>query len=761
MQNHFAKRRVVAALLSCVATSTLAPAAFAADGASAAQSDAIVVTARKREETAQDVPVSLNAFGSDQLESANVRSGKDIAAITPGLVWKGDKVVGGSNIFIRGIGTTTTSAGIASAVGVYFDEVYLSSQLMSNIAAYDLARVEVLKGPQGTLYGQNTTGGAIRFIPKAPRVGGGESADIKVDVGNYGATNVEGGASFDISSTMAARVSFKNESRNGIYRNLTDGGHMGKLDSKALRLQLRWEPVDNLSIEPTVNYAKASSDGAFYKRIDYTNETMDGYCANPRPGTAPGCASVFGPYGFDVPGQGVVQPDGNAYHLSTSFGKTAEEVVKMLGGSLKVEYGLGAFSVTSVTSYYDVKDHVLQDVDDAAPNLTNQWDTNHTHQFTQELRLTSTTSGPLDWVVGAYYFDESIKAEVAVYGPNYATFYDQKSKAVSLFGESTYHFTDKLALALGLRWSHDKREIDFATGGASAVNGMDYIDINRSDLVDPLSFAGSKSWGRFSGRAVLSYKLDDALLYASYSRGFKGGVFNLGAASVDAMNFVKPETVDAYELGVKSEWFDNRLILNAAAFYYDYKDKQETYFNNGRTILSNAQARVYGLEIDATAHPVRGMTLQAGASLLDTKYTSFPGCNVEYGGPDLLVGAGTTPINCTGNRLTGAPKSSIYLMARYDLDILGRTLTPQVDARYTSRTFFNYENLDFNSQGGYWLVNARLGYEISDAIKLSGWVQNIASKQYYVDGYNISATGSGLLNPGKPRTYGATLEMSF
>ncbi|MFA7585030.1 MAG: TonB-dependent receptor [Novosphingobium sp.] len=751
----------MASLLSCGAVIAFTQAGYAADGVKEESDDSIVVTARKREETAQDVPVSLNAFGGAQLEAANVRSGKDIAAITPGLVWKGDKIVGGSNIFLRGIGTTTTSAGVASAVGVYFDEVYLSSQLMSNIAAYDLARVEVLKGPQGTLYGQNTTGGAIRFIPKAPRIGGGESADIKVDVGNYGATNVEGGASFDISSTMAARVSFKNESRNGIYRNLSDGGHMGKLDSKALRLQLRWEPIEDLSIEPTVNYAKASSDGAFYKRVDYTNESMDGYCANPGPGTAPGCTWLFGPNGFDVTGQGVIQPDDNAYHLSTNFGDTAEEVVKMLGGSLKVEYGLGAFNITSVTSYYDVKDHVLQDVDDSAANLTNQWDTNHTHQFTQEIRLTSTNSGLLDWVVGGYYFDESVNVEVAVYGPNYATFYDQKSKAASLFGEATYHFTDKLSLALGLRWSHDKREIDFATGGAAVDNDTVYIDIDRSDLVSPLVYAGSKSWSQMSGRAILSYKLDDALLYASYSRGFKGGVFNLGAASPDTMNFVKPEVVDAYELGVKSELFGGKLILNGAGFYYDYKNKQETFFNNGRTVLSNAQARVLGFELDATARPVQGMTLQAGLSLLDTKYTSFPDCNVEYVGPEILVGAGTKPVSCTGNHLTGAPKSSIYLMVRYDVDLFGHMLTPQVDAKYLSRTYFNYENMDFNSQKGYWLVNARLGYELSDTIKLSGWVQNIANKQYYVDGYNISATGSALLNPGKPRTYGATLEMSF
>ncbi|MFO1377857.1 MAG: TonB-dependent receptor [Steroidobacteraceae bacterium] len=722
----------------------------------------IVVTARKRDESAQSVPVSINAFSEEQLRSVGVAATKDIVKITPGLQWKGDSPFGGNNIFLRGVGANSTEFTSSPAVGVYLDETYLSTQAYHGFATFDMERVEVLKGPQGTLYGRNTTGGAIKYVTRKPKVGEGFNGDLKLDVGNFGLVKAEGGLGADVGENVAVRLGFLSWDRGGIYHDYVQDVNSTDINVKAFRFQVAAKPTDRLSIDVGASYGRSRSDDIRYKRVDTVDPaTIDpsgafftGRCANPHVGTAPGCTSFLQFFG--------ATDDLNTDAFEVQSDLTRKQVLERIttwGFTGVVNYDFDFATLTSATSYFKLKLAGPQDVDGTAANIITINDRVRDHQISQEFRLTSNGDGALKWVVGAYYFRDVMHmrkpVNIAPLGFGFGEATDQVTDAFSLFAEGTYSITDRFDVTVGGRWSHDKLKDDFTyynyfNDGVSQL--VSYDEIVRDNAFLPGTFTlndQKKSWSNLSGRLVLSYKIQpDVMVYASFNRGYKAGEFNVGANSPQTAIFVDPEKLNAFEAGLKSELLDQKLRLNVAGFYYDYKDKQETLFDTGVAILSNADARVKGVEVDFTAQPVQQLTLSAGYSYLDAKYKHFPSCHPDGS-------------NCDGNRLTSAPKGQLNALARYEFDVNGHELAVQGGVQHSSKRYFDFRNVSYIADKSYWLFDARVSFEVSEAMSVSAWVENIGNTRYFADGYDVSVFGYSLLAPGMPRAYGGSFTYRF
>lgn len=734
-----------------------------ADDSTSQEEGAIIVTARRRNETVQDIPLSINAFGSEALDNFGVDESRDVAKLVSGVDWKAGSSTARNNVFVRGVGNASVAYSSSPAVGLYLDDTYLNAQSLAGFSTFDIARVEVLKGPQGTLYGRNTTGGAIKFVPNKPKVGDPLSAEASVDVGNYYYVRAEAAISVPLGDVAALRVAVNTANRGGMFRDSVNRDLLVDRDVKAIRATLVVEPTDQFSIQLMGTYGRSISDNKRYKRIDYADPSTiqfdpvigpfyTGICANPGIGTAPGCTNLFVAVGLDDPD---LNPSETAVQSGLRRGDSPERN-EVYGGQLTLNYDFGPASLTSVTSYFhnDVLD--TQDVSGSAQNLLVLQDSAKPRQFSQEVRLASNGDPDFRYLVGAYYFRERLAATAPVsitgFGVGFGAEYGQVTETKAAFAEGSYRVTPELDVTVGLRYSDDKKNVDFrhyffTPDGRPVVGFGDVLELGLipdfavNDVVD-----GSNS---LSGRVSISYTIaKDVLLYASANRGFKGAEFNVGADLVQTATFVEPETVDAFELGLKSQFLDGAVTFNLAGYYYNYKDKQETIFDSGVARLANAQARVYGLDAEIGVKPVEGLTLSGNISLLDAKYKRFANCTP--------AGA-----DCSGNRLPNAPKFSAHIVTSYSIPVGDRSITIQGDASYRTKTEFSPLNLAYLQQDDYWLFGARVTAELNDSLELGAWIKNIANKAYFQDMFAVSSIGYSIGLPGDKRTYGVTLRGKF
>lgn len=710
--------------------------------------------------------MSISALGSDTLKDRGVVENRDVAKLVAGVSWKAGSSTGRNNVFVRGIGNANVAYSSSPAVAVYLDDTYLNAQSLNGFSAFDIDRVEVLKGPQGTLYGRNTTGGAIKFVTVKPKVGASPTGSASIDVGNFGYVKGEAAVSLPLGDKAALRIAGYSVNRGGMYRDFIAGDRLVDRDVKAVRATLVVEPIDNFSIILTGTYGRSESDNMRYKRIDYVDPATVGFdpvngpfytgtCAHPGIGTAPGCTNLFIASGLDVP-----DPKTDKFLIQSGLRRgQSPEKNEVYGGSLSLNYDLGSATLTSVTSYFhdDVLD--TQDPSGSEQNLLSLQDTAKPRQFSQEVRIASNGNPDFRYVVGAFYFRENLNATAPVSitgaGIGFGAKYKQITSSKALFAEGSYRLTDKLDFTVGLRYSNDSKNVDFTyynfVPDGRPVIGYAALSTDPAlGLTNVFSANGLKdSSNSLSGRVSLSYKFTDhVMVYASANRGFKGNEFNVGADNPLTATFVKPETVDAFEVGLKSEMLDRKLTLNLAGYYYNYKNKQETIFDTGVARLANAQARVWGLDGEVALRPVEGLMLSANFSLLDAKYKSF----------DFCTPAGAS---CTGHRLPNAPKFSTTLVAQYKIPLGQRSLTLQTDATYRTKTDFSPLNLSYLQEPSYWVVGARASIDLTDKFELSGWIKNIGNRRYFADMYDVSVLGYSEGIPGEPRTFGATLSAHF
>jgi iron complex outermembrane receptor protein len=722
--------------------------------------DEIVVTARKRVETLGDVPQAVSVFTAEDVARFGYTTSSDLVRQTPNLMWHSILGMATPHIFLRGIGSTTFNGNQANAVGLHIDGVYQGATITYGFGLLDLERIEILKGPQGTLFGRNTTAGVINFIPRKPDPADGANAQIRATYGRFNEANLEAAAGFAINDEAAVRIAAVTLNRGGYVtnKNPTSGiEDQGAIDMWSARAQARYIPGD-LEILLNVHGGKNRSDIIPGKQV-----------------------GVVCPAGMSVPQLGVCT-DFFGFRDTTnpreSFANFhSYDFIDTWGAGATVTWHGDAFDIVAQSGFDGNKRKLNNDSDAGAVLALKANTISKYHQFSQEVRALSTGEGPFAWIVGANYYEDDLQAfqnyAANGYGPGglsrvfpveegIASTMHQETTSYAFFGEGTYAITPRLKFTGGVRWTYDRRRADRraflfnATG--YAVNFIDRPTALGRLLVDTIPRTMvSRSWREWTGRANLAFDLtDDVMVYANYAHGFKGGDFNGGALFAPAeATIVNPEFLDSYEVGFKGSAADRRLTFEGAAFYYDFQDQQVSQNVPGPTVtlqsLANAaKTRVYGAELSVSAQPTDALFLQGKAGVLDAKFKEF------------LLDPTNPASSFAGNRTASSPRLTLAGTARYDVPVGAYMLSAQLDGSYTGSHYFSVDNNPVLYEDGYWLANTSLALRSADErYSATVWVKNLFSENYLVTGLANTSLGFIELFPGMPRTFGVTVAASF
>lgn len=698
-----------------------------------AQVEDIVVTAQKRSENLQDVPISISAVTSDTLQSAGVKGTEDLQIAVPGIQVSRQNT--STQFYIRGIGTTGAAAGQEAATAVFVDGVYMPSMTGSTLGLNNIERVEVLKGPQGTLYGRNATAGAVNVITRTPSTD--THANAEFGYGNYdtvdASTYITTGLADNVAIDFAGR--YANQG-NGFGRNVTTGGDANKRREYALRTKL-YGDFGALKLTAAADYSKETGDTGVTYRPTETGVLLSG-----QKGYS---------YGF--------------YDIQADATPVTRVVNKGISG--RVEYDAGPITITSITAYRDVSQFTVVDFDASELPLAKVLQTEGNGQFTEELQFASSNKNGFDWIVGLFYLDSYAKyAPFALEGAFAAPFVRQNvlarqdTKSYAAYAQATLDVWQDARITVGARYTIDKRELT-ASVTANSPAGTEV------SLVP--EFSKQETFKKPQWRIALDQRLNsDVLLYASYSRGFKSGVYNL----TDPFNpVVRPETLDAFEVGVKSDLFDRRLRFNVAGFYYLYDDIQLTsLIQANQQLLNAAKAKVYGIDVDFNAVPVENLNIRGGGQWLHARYTNFPGVPIVVPGvagnatvscPDPSGALPNSPGFCdgSGNRMIKTPDIQFTFGVDYTIPLAsGSGLTFTADWLYNDGFF--WEPANRTRQKSYSLVNGQVRWTNADkSVFVRVWARNLLDKEYY--NQIVEAVTGDIGTPAAPRTYGASVGFSF
>ncbi|MFT3965226.1 MAG: TonB-dependent receptor [Sphingobium sp.] len=731
------------------------PAADAAADADADASRDIVVTASRREERLQDVPTSVTALDASKFALGGIgRSANEVLNLVPNAS-AATQQHGRPRWWIRGVGAGQQQIDLASPVGFYLDDVYISNASATGLPLFDIERVEVLRGPQGTLWGKNTTGGAVNVISKRPSLRGDDDNYVKLEYGSYDNKIAEGGLGTTIvDDKLAARLSFRIDDRGGRFNNLYTGEKSNAIYDSVFRGQLLAKPTDTLQALLNVHYRRYKTQGSYW--------TSASYAAN---------GQLRGGY---APSTAINDISANAPEWSNT---------RQFGGSLHVDWDIGDLTLTSITGYERWDSKGPGDTDYSPLEVSRNYKNERSSQWTQELRLASAQDNRFNWILGLFYFNEKIRSNsysatlpagtVPALAPTTTppaaayslTSFAHKAESGAAFGSGTFAFTDALKLTVGARWTRETKTLAFNRLAGAATSWSNYAQWWNS-YTGTYGGAGTfsntlrKTWDAFTYDVTPSWKIDrDNLLYVKFSHGLKSGGFNTAATLPIALTDVRPERLDAYEIGYKSQWLDGRLTFNATAFHYDYRDVQVNVVGpnpgavGGATVsyLQNAEkARVNGAEFELNAEPVDGLNINAALGLLDTKYKTF---QVLNGGANLA-----------GNQFVRSPHVTLNGGASYKFAIgdLGK-LELAADARYTSRQFYYVTPQDvvtryYLQQKPYTLANLRVTYTTpNEKISVSGFLNNLFDVRYLnhaLPAYNGTTVTGETVAWADPLTFG-------
>jgi iron complex outermembrane receptor protein len=758
-----------------------APAADAAVDAAAGE---IFVTARRREEDAQDVPIALSVVSTQTLERTGNFTLGQVQQLVPSLqVFSFNPR--NTNVNIRGLGSNValTNDGLENGVGFYVDNVYYGRPGQSQFDLIDLAQIEVLRGPQGTLFGKNTTAGAINITTREPSFDPELTAEATL--GDYGYHQIRASGSVPIiADKVALRLSVADTHRDGFLTNIYNGSKAQDYDNFSVRGQLLIKPVDDLSIKIIGDYSHQKQHyvlnipvtyfGAFDSGVAIANNIFDrtrraGYTLLP--------ADPFKRIG---------DSDGHYQAYMKSYGVSGQ-----------VDWDLGPVALTSVTAYRWWDWDPANDSDNTSLDVNvKAQQANRQRQFSQELRLASTGKNTIDYVVGAYYFWQIVRGYGAsAYGTGAANWYaptanpivanaalngfeanstsTPETKSLALFGQATWNITDTLSLTGGLRYTHEKKQGAF---NQFWVSGTDLSTLApaqataaaalRTQFNPVTSFDARLTDDSVSGLISLGWKVTpDVLLYGTYSRGNKSGGLNLTVLPATATPEVKPETVDNFEVGIKSQFLDNKLTLNLAGYWTEVSDYQTAISQVplvGPVIqyISNIpKVRSRGAEADLSYAPSQWVSFSAGLAYTDATYRDY--ANAPQAPENAAVGDARTQ-NLTGTQLPGVPKFTYTLGADVAQPLSsweGRSVEIYGHADYSHRSGFNTSvfNSHYADVPGYGILNARIGLRTDDGLwDISLWARNLANKNYF---QALTVTAFGTVNGtiGDPRTVGVTV----
>ncbi len=691
----------------------------------ALQIEEIIVTAQKREQNLNDVSVAVTVFTGDDIREQRLGQPVDLAAQTPNL--NINETFGNSitNVSIRGLGLNDYAVNNNPAAGIYIDEVYLVSPAMLTFQLFDMERVEVLKGPQGTLYGRNTTAGAVRFISRKPT----EEFEgyLSADYGRYDHFILEGAIGGQVAEGLTGRVAVQTSQRNdGFQLNRATGGKVGEIDRSAWRGLLNWQPSEDLDVLLNVHGGFDKSDTLLVK-VDNALTPVD---------------------------------DGVADPFSSSAGNDTELDNENYGVSLTINWDLSDdLTLTSVTGYEDYERSHDEDRDGTTLVQLDGLFLNNIEQVSQELRLTYVRD---DYALigGVFYGNDDVSTRdifdssdlLPLFGPAFATAkaigneYAQEADSYAIFGHAEWQLHEDWKFIAGLRYTEEDKE--FKEAFTFLQVGEDRTEIQ---VFPPVS--NDYSVSNLSGKAGIDYTgFENALLYASFSRGFKSGNFQgqLTFNPADLQAFDK-ELVTAYEIGAKTQLLNNSLQFNVSAFFYDYEGVQiygpifQSVVGPLFGITNAGDAEVYGAEFDLLWKAAAGLDIRLGLGLLDTEIT------------DSFV-----PNVTEGSKLPNSPDVNFNAGVKYQWQLTPALVADiMLDTSYKDDVSYDIVNQPMETlEDGYWITNARAGITAANGrwgVHL--WGRNITDEVYRTQ-VLTSSVGFGE-NYGLPATYGISVDLNW
>lgn len=782
----------------------------AADAETTAQAEPggndIIVTARRRQESAQDIPLAVSVLGAQQLDDTGAFNVNRLQQLAPTLQFYSSNPRN-TAVNIRGLGVPfgLTSDGFEQGVGIYVDDVYYSRVASATFDFLDVAQIEVLRGPQGTLYGKNTTAGAINIQTNQPTFDFEGRAEVSI--GNYNFQQARLAVSGPISDTVAARVAFSGTSRNGTIRNVTTGENIQSLDNIGLRAQLLWEPTGDLKVKLVGDYNKqdAVCCGSVFVGTGATQRPLN------RQFAALAAAQNYTP------------PSTNPFDRLTDLDSNLNAGNVIAGLALKVTWDVGPGTLTSVSAwrYWDWKPENDRDFTGLSIVALSQ-NPSQQDQWTQELRY-AYSGDRIDFVAGAFAFNQRIDTQGTeqhginssrwTIAPNNALSNDPsvlngltarntqflKSTSAALFGQLSWKVTDAFTIQPGARLNYDKKSGFYQrrvfTGTGTELLGTETDARSRAQLAvfTPQVSAPADSDWNLTYDLTASYELaPDVLAYGTYAKSFKTIGINQNGLPTDANGVpiaaagtIRPEKVDHFEVGLKSQFWDRKATLNLAAYRTDIRDYQATV-NNGqfgvlRGFLANAgKVRSQGIEADFSVRPSARFNAYTNAAYTDAKYVRFTDapCPPELaGGTTAQAGqtpsapgtpGGLSPANCdiSGQRLPGVSKWAFSFGAEGNVPatFLGKEGEVYLgyDGTYRSNFSSNPSPSAYTFVDGYSLSNFRLGFRTQGGLNLFAWVRNAFDEDYFEQLF-VGPGNTGLIAglPGDPRTWGATAAITF
>ena len=678
----------------------------------------VIVTAQLREQNLQDVPVSVTAFSGEDLDDFRLFSLQDIARFTPGFT--GSSFNNSNPIFaVRGANNTFSQAGASKPVGVFIDEVFIPRNSAANFDLFDLEQVAVLRGPQGTLFGRNVTGGALQITTSKPSL---EKPELKLKLGGGNLDYIEaaGLGSVPLSDNAAGKVSFSYKNREGYITDRFNGHDYNDIETLSIRGQLLFEVSDELEVIASVDYTKDDTNSRGYTLVSNSGGTD------------------FSDNDGDI--------ETAELDLPQDFDR------EIWGVSLRAYWDLAPGTVSSITAYREsdaTEFYSLGAGAVALPTVSTQFIKNEIDEpkmFSQELRFVSAKGDIFDYILGFYYYTEDtdrVVDDLLLGISGFVTFVDRSfdvnvdTESYAFYVDATIHLFDTVDISFGGRYTNEDKEV--------TVNFTDKRRATNNFLVAPQA-----DFDEFTTRVAIKWGATENInLFASRTEGFTAGGFNTETNSATAINLgFNPETITAYEVGAKTRWLDDSLTFNITGFIQDFEDKQEGFFNVAErffSIFNASEASMDGVEIEAVWYPTDGLALYFSYSWLETEYERF----VIPGGADF-----------TGNRLQTAPENTVSagFNFRHPIKDMGNLL---LNASYAWQDDYftgasNSPNFLIDSYG---LVNASVGFETSDGrwrIKL--WGNNLSDKEYVLIRGTSGAIGEYY---GAPITYGATLTFNY
>ena len=737
----------------------------------------IVVTARKREENLQDTPVAISAFSGEALEFRGVTKIDRLADFTPNLVLRASPTNAGvtnASAYIRGVGHNDFSPGVDPGVGVYVDGVYLGRSVGALLDTVDIDRIEVLRGPQGTLFGRNTIGGAINIHTKRPDDELGGSVDVRF--GTDSRLNVRGTLNVPVSDELSTRFSIASLNQDGyVHRINDDNKDLGDDDTIVARFSARWVPSDALEVNFSGDYSRDRENGSaqvltgvdpLATMVSLHNIFFDG-TGTFNPFTCFGAANAANPNCYNE--QWISTNRDSDYGEGESYAN-----LDVWGGAITIDWDVQEnFHVRSISSYRNSDGEFNIDRDSSPLLITNVHDLFEQEQYTQELQLLGNAfDNKLEWILGFYYFHEEGEDinPVEFSAVDLISGMEFESESWAVFGHGTYNLNDQLSVTVGFRYTEDDKEYSpnqTFTRLPLSPFGIFFPCLEPvlhncevGDLILPLGTT-KVSANEFVPMANISYRWNDNLLtYFTYSEGFKsGGATQRIFPPEPSLPTFNPEFVESYEIGFKFEGWDDRLRMNIAAFYTDYKDLQLLVSGPpriGAFIETAGEAEIKGVEVELSVRPADGWLISASAGYIDPEFTELA---VNPDGtprvPNITLDSRFEHISeWTGN----AQMQKEIFLGEWG------TLTPRVEWVYRTDYFTNDNNFNVPElfQDDYHLANISARWDFRNTgVSVTGGVDNAGDKNYRVTGSYQAGFGQYLEVFDRGRQWYVNLNYSF